>query len=62
MSRREPLIVPQDPSKFGGNTHCGSRDIMFLVVEEEDSSVFVTQKKTRMTIAKLFVLHAKAIN
>ena len=30
-------MVSNHPAKFGGRRRCGSEDIMFLVVEEEDS-------------------------
>ena len=30
-------MVSNHPTKFGGHRHWGSEDIMFLVVEEEDS-------------------------
>ena len=28
-------MVSHLPAKFGGHRHCGSRDMMFLVVEEQ---------------------------
>ena len=30
-------MVSHHPAKFGGHSHCGSGDIMFLVAEEQDS-------------------------
>ena len=30
-------MVSQNPANFGGHAHYGNGDIMFLVVEEEDS-------------------------
>ena len=29
-------MVSHHPAKFGGHRHCGSGDVMSLVVEEED--------------------------
>ena len=31
-------MVSHHPVRLGGHRHCGSRDIMFLVVEEQDSA------------------------
>ena len=31
-------MVSHDPAKFGGHRHCGSGDLMFLVVEGQDST------------------------
>ena len=31
-------MVSHYPAKFGDHSHCGSRDMMFLEVEEEDST------------------------
>ena len=36
----EPLMVSHQPAKFGKHMHCRSRDMMFLVAEEEDSTCF----------------------
>ena len=33
LNALEPLTVSHCPVKFGGHRHCGSRDIMLLVVE-----------------------------
>ena len=33
----EPLMVSHHRAKLGGHCHCGSRDIMFLVIQEKDS-------------------------
>ena len=30
-------MIGHHPTKFGDHRHCGSEDIIFLVVEEEDS-------------------------
>ena len=35
---REPLLVSHYPAKFDRHSHCDSRDIMFLVVEEQDAT------------------------
>ena len=32
----EPFSVSHHPVKFGGHRHCGSGDMMFLVVNEQD--------------------------
>ena len=32
----EPLMVSDHPAKFGSHKHCGTGDMMFLVVEEQD--------------------------
>ena len=57
-------MVSHHLAKFSDHRHCGSGDIMFLVVEGENSrcSRFnpQTQKKARMAIAKLFKFHANA--
>ena len=29
-------MVSQDPAKFGGHRHCGSRDMMLLLAEGQD--------------------------
>ena len=34
----EPLMVSHQPTKFGSHRHCGSGDIMFLVIEVQDST------------------------
>ena len=34
----EPFFVSRRPTKFGDNMHCGMGDIIFLVVEEQDSA------------------------
>ena len=34
----ESLKVSHYPAKFGGHGQCGSRDMMFLVVEGQDST------------------------
>ena len=31
-------MVSHHPAKFDGHRHCGSGDLMFLVVEEQDST------------------------
>ena len=31
-------MVSHHPAKFGGHRHCGSEDMMFVVVEEQDST------------------------
>ena len=31
-------MVRHHPSKFGGNSHCGSGDIMFVVAKGQDST------------------------
>ena len=31
-------MVRHHPSKFGGNSHCGSRDIMFVAAKGQDST------------------------
>ena len=33
-------MVSQHPAKFGGSRLCGSANIMFTVVEEQDSTCF----------------------
>ena len=33
----DPVLASHHLAKFGGDRHCGSGDIMVLVVEEEDS-------------------------
>ena len=40
-------MVRHHPVKFGGHRHCGSGDIMFLVVEEQDSTCLL---KSTITI------------
>ena len=65
-------MVSHHPARFGDHGYCGSEDV-FLVAEKENSRcsrfnrqlpVFVEKKKWTkiMAIAKLFALHAKAIN
>ena len=34
----EPLMVNHHPAKFGGHRHCNSGDMMFPVVEGQDST------------------------
>ena len=36
--RWEPLIVNHHLAKFGGHRQCGSRDIMLLVADKQDST------------------------
>ena len=31
-------MVSKQPAKFGGHRQCGSGDIMFLVIDEQDST------------------------
>ena len=31
-------MVSHHPAKFGGHGHCGSGDVMFLVVKDQDST------------------------
>ena len=33
-----PLMVNQQPAKFGGDRYCGSGDIIYLVAKEQDST------------------------
>ena len=33
-------MVSHHPAKFGGPRRCGSGDLIFLVVEEQDSTCF----------------------
>ena len=40
-------MVHNNPAKFGNHTHCGSEDIIFLVVEEEGFYILLLQFITR---------------
>ena len=46
---RIPLTISQHHAKFFGHRHCYSGDIMFLLVEEEDSTC------SRLNPALLFI-------
>ena len=35
-------MVSNHPAKFGSHKHCGSRDLMLLVIEEQDSTCSLT--------------------
>ena len=39
LYRQEPITVSHHPAKFGGHRHCGSGDIILLLVEEQDSTL-----------------------
>ena len=47
---REPLIASHHPVKFSGYTHFGSKDIIFLVVGEQDFTCLL--KSTIIVIYK----------
>ena len=40
------MIVSHHPAKFGGHRHCGSGDIIFLVVEEKDTTSLLNSTNT----------------
>ena len=35
-------MVSNHPAKFGSHKHCGSSDLMLLVIEEQDSTCSLT--------------------
>lgn len=40
-------MVSNHPAKFGSLKHCGSRDLMLLVIEEQDSNVHLLPSLSR---------------